>query len=164
MALGVTEQLPEAERHLYTEGYLKDTLAVRLGGRAAELVVLGEGSTGASNDLAGATQLATRMVVEFGLSAALGPVSYSNASPEYLGPGQFQRPYSEETQRLVDKEIARLLRDAEQTALELLRTRRDALDLLTEMLLTEETVDGSVVLAAVSDTAHLPTLQPIGGS
>ncbi|MGZ6564189.1 MAG: ATP-dependent zinc metalloprotease FtsH [Solirubrobacteraceae bacterium] len=164
MALGVTEQLPEAERHLYTEGYLTDTLAVRLGGRAAELIALGEGSTGASNDLAGATQLATRMVVEFGLSAELGPVSYSTGTPEYLGPGQPQRPYSEETQRSVDREVARLLRDAEQTSLELLRTHRDALDRLTEMLLTEETVDGSVVLATLGDNALLPTLQPTGGN
>jgi cell division protease FtsH len=163
MALGVTEQLPEAERHLYTEGYLADTLAVRLGGRAAELTVLGEGSTGAANDLAGATQLATRMVVEFGLSAALGPVSYSTGTPDYLGAGQLQRPYSEETQRLVDQEVARLLRDAEQTALELLRTHRDALDRLTELLLTEETVDGSVVLAALGETGLLPPLQRTGG-
>jgi cell division protease FtsH len=164
MALGVTEQLPEAERHLYTEGYLTDTLAVRLGGRAAELIVLGEGSTGASNDLASATQLATRMVVEFGLSAELGPVSYSTGSPEYLGPGQLQRLYSEETQRSVDQEVARLLREAEQSALELLRTHRDALDRLTEMLLTEETVDGSVVLATLGDTERLPSLQPTGRS
>jgi ATP-dependent Zn protease len=70
-------QLPEAERHLYTEGYLTDTLAVRPGGRVAELIALGEGSTGASNDLAGATRLATPMVVEFGLPPPLGPVSYS---------------------------------------------------------------------------------------
>ncbi|HEV7208283.1 MAG TPA: ATP-dependent zinc metalloprotease FtsH, partial [Mycobacteriales bacterium] len=74
MALGVTEQLPLTERHLYSEGYLTDSLAVRLGGRAAELIVFGEGSTGASNDLAGATDLATRMVREFGLSPELGPV------------------------------------------------------------------------------------------
>src|SRR6202042_1680320 len=72
--LGVTEQLPLVERHMYTEDYLLDSLAVRLGGRAAELVVLGQGSTGAGNDLAGATELATKMVREFGLSQALGPI------------------------------------------------------------------------------------------
>jgi cell division protease FtsH len=73
VALGATEQLPEAERHLYSQGYLTDLLTVRLGGRAAELVVFGEGSTGAANDLTGATQIATRMVRDFGLSPALGP-------------------------------------------------------------------------------------------
>ena len=79
MALGATEQLPEAERHLYRENYLTDLLAVRLGGRAAELVVFGEASTGAANDLAGATALAAKMVTEFGLSPALGPIGYSRA-------------------------------------------------------------------------------------
>jgi cell division protease FtsH len=74
--LGVTEQLPLVERHMYGENYLLDSLAVRLGGRAAELVVLGEGSTGAGNDLAGATELATKMIREFGLSQALGPIGY----------------------------------------------------------------------------------------
>ena len=69
-ALGVTEQLPLVERHLYGEDYLTESLAVRLGGRAAELVELGQGSTGASNDLASATDLATKMVREFGLSGA----------------------------------------------------------------------------------------------
>ena len=72
-ALGVTEQLPLVERHLYGEDYLHDMLAVDMGGRASELVVLGQGSTGAANDLAKATDLATKMVREFGLSAALGP-------------------------------------------------------------------------------------------
>src|SRR5207253_11081658 len=73
-ALGVTEQLPVDERHLYGEGYLKDSLAIRLGGRASELLVLGEASTGASNDLAGATDLAMRMVREYGVRERVGPV------------------------------------------------------------------------------------------
>lgn len=80
-SLGATEQLPEAERHLYSEGYLTDLLTVRLGGRAAELVVFGEGSTGAADDLAGATQLAARMVREFGLSPTLGPIGYGSGAP-----------------------------------------------------------------------------------
>src|ERR1700734_3349575 len=74
--LGVTEQLPLVERHMYSEDYLLDSLAVRLGGRAAEIVVIGQGSTGASNDLAGATDLAIKMVREFGLSERLGPIGY----------------------------------------------------------------------------------------
>jgi len=148
MALGVTEQLPEAERHLYTEGYLLDSLAVRLGGRAAELVVFGHGSTGASNDLAGATGLATRMVREFGLSPTLGPVGYSSNDPQFLGTEEItSRPYSEATQRIVDQEVGRLLREAEERALTLLRTHRDALDRLSALLLEVETVDGSAVEA-----------------
>ncbi|MGW0206350.1 ATP-dependent zinc metalloprotease FtsH [Streptomyces sp. NPDC003233] len=149
VTLGVTEQLPEAERHLYSESYLTDLLAVRLGGRAAELMVFGEGSTGAANDLAGATQIATRMVREFGLSPELGPIGYASSHPHFLGettdePG---RPaYSEQTQRIVDEEVARLLRQAEQHAITLLRGHRPALEHLAQQLVTHETVDGSVVL------------------
>ena len=84
-ALGVTEQLPIDERHLYTEGYLKDSLAIRMGGRVAEQLVFGQTSTGASNDLAGATDLATRMVREFGMSQSLGPVGFASGSPMFLG-------------------------------------------------------------------------------
>ncbi|HUD39454.1 MAG TPA: ATP-dependent zinc metalloprotease FtsH, partial [Streptosporangiaceae bacterium] len=74
--LGVTEQLPIDERHLYGEDYLQTALAVRMGGRAAELVQVGQGSTGAANDLASATDLATKMVREYGMSPDLGPVGY----------------------------------------------------------------------------------------
>ncbi len=149
MALGATHQLPEAERHLYSEAYLNDLLAVRLGGRAAELVVFGHGSTGAANDLAEATQLAIRMVREFGLSPTLGPVGYTPEGPRYLGgpiEDGLRRPYSEETQRVVDEEVGRLLREAEQRAVALLRDHRDALDWLAARLVERETIDGSVVL------------------
>jgi cell division protease FtsH len=145
-ALGVTEQLPVDERHLYSEGYLKDSLAVRMGGRAAELLVFGEGSTGASNDLAGATGLATRMVREFGMSQALGPVGFSSGSPMYLGTEEVRsRPYAEATQRVIDEEVSKLLREADARAVELLTAHRDALDRLTELLLERETVDGTDV-------------------
>ncbi|MCN9242257.1 ATP-dependent zinc metalloprotease FtsH [Streptomyces sp. RY43-2] len=149
VSLGVTEQLPEAERHLYSEAYLTDLLAVRLGGRAAELVVFGEGSSGAANDLAGATQIATRMVRDFGLSAALGPVGYATGGPRYLGDTAeepLRQPYSEQTQRIIDREAARLLREAEQRATGLIREHRRALDRLAELLVSRETIDGSAVL------------------
>ncbi|WP_327072655.1 ATP-dependent zinc metalloprotease FtsH [Kitasatospora purpeofusca] len=149
MTLGATEQLPEAERHLYSESYLTDLLTVQLGGRAAELVVFGEGSTGAANDLANATQIATRMVREFGLSAELGPVGYATTTPQHLDPGpedMLRRPYSESTQRTVDEEVARLLRQAEARAVDLLRGHRRQLDELAALLVEEETVDGTVVL------------------
>jgi cell division protease FtsH len=149
VTLGVTEQLPEAERHLYSENYLTDLLAVRLGGRAAELVAFGEGSTGAANDLAGATQIATRMVREFGLSPELGPIGYASSHPHYLGETTeelVRPPYSEQTQRIVDEEVPRLLCQAEQRAIALLRAHRPALERLAELLIAHETVDGSVVL------------------
>ena len=146
--LGVTEQLPLVERHMYTEDYLLDSLAVRLGGRAAELVVLGQGSTGAANDLAGATDLATKMVREFGLSPTLGPVGYPEGGSVFLGgggPGMSSRPFAEATQAEIDKEVASLLRQAEQRAVAVLKDHRAQLDALVGLLLEEETVDGSDV-------------------
>jgi cell division protease FtsH len=145
-ALGVTEQLPVDERHLYSEGYLKDSLAIRLGGRAAELLVFGESSTGASNDLGGATDLATRMVREFGMSKELGPVGFSSGSPMYLGGEEVRsRPYAEATQRVIDQEVSALLREAERRALDVLGEHRDSLDRLADLLLERETVDGTDV-------------------
>ena len=153
-ALGVTQQLPVDERHLYGERYLKDSLAIRLGGRAAELIVLGEASTGASNDLAGATDLATRMVREYGMSERIGPVGFAGGSPMYLGGEEVQRrSYAEETQRVIDEEVADLLREAEQRALSLLGDHRAALDRLVETLLVHETVDGEAVQAALAGPA-----------
>ncbi len=119
-ALGVTEQLPLVERHLYSEDYLNQSLAVRLGGRAAELVKFGQGSTGAANDLASATDLATRMVREFGLSPAIGPVGYPRGGSVFLdggSPAMSSRPYAESTQAVIDREVSRLLREAEEHAI-----------------------------------------------
>jgi cell division protease FtsH len=147
-ALGVTEQLPESERHLYPESYLTDTLAVRLGGRAAEILVLGEPSTGASNDLAGATELATRMVREWGFSADLGPIGYGPEGPSRDNPFA-GRPYAEATQRVIDEEVARLLREAEIRATKLLTEERDALDRVINLLRERETIDGNELAAIV---------------
>ena len=147
-ALGATEQLPLVERHLFGEDILEDTLAVLLGGRASELVVLGQGSTGASNDLAKATDLATKMVREFGLSAELGPVGYPLGGSAFLGEGGAEfstRPFAEQTQAVIDAEVARLLREAEHRAKAILTEHRPVLDELVALLQTEETVDGSVV-------------------
>jgi len=155
-ALGVTEQLPEDERHLYPESYLEDSLAVRLGGRAAELLVIGEASTGAANDLAGATQLALRMVREWGLSKRVGPVSYSTGSPGYLDMSHVQgRPYAEATQRTIDEEVARLLTEAEARATELLVAHRKELDQVAALLLERETIDGKE-LHAILEHSSVP--------
>jgi cell division protease FtsH len=156
--LGVTEQLPEFERHLYPQSYLTDSLTVRLGGRAAEIVVLGEPSTGAADDLASATDLATRMVRDWGLSADVGPVGYGAAdlSGEHPLAG---RRYAEQTQRTIDAEVAHLLRRAETTATGLLRDHRDALDRVIGLLLERETVDGT----DLADVAGLPQRHPGNG-
>jgi cell division protease FtsH len=151
-ALGVTQQLPLIERHLYGEDYLTESLAVRLGGRAAELVELGQGSTGAANDLASATDLATKMVREFGLSPALGPVGYPEGGSVFLGgggSGLSSRPFAEDTQAKIDSEVARLLREAEQSAVNTIRSHHYELGQLVSLLLETETVDGSEVYRIV---------------
>jgi cell division protease FtsH len=145
-ALGVTEQLPVDERHLYPESYLRESLAIRVGGRAAELIVLGEGSTGAANDLAGATQLATRMVREFGMSPKLGPVGFASGSPMYLGDQEVRnRTYAEATQRVIDEEVTRLLNEAQERATDQLTRNRESLDRLVELLIERESIDGEDV-------------------
>ncbi|MDN3352002.1 ATP-dependent zinc metalloprotease FtsH [Actinomadura sp. DC4] len=158
-ALGVTEQLPDSERHLYSESHLTDSLAVRLGGRAAEIVVLSEPSTGASNDLLAATDLATHMVREWGFSAAVGPISYGPEGPSRDNPFA-GRPYAEETQRSIDQEVARLLREAETGATELIRANLDALHRVIDLLLERETIDGADLEAIVGipqSAGHSPT-------
>jgi cell division protease FtsH len=147
-ALGVTEQLPFVERHLFGEDYLHDSLAVRMGGRAAELVELGQGSTGASNDLASATDLAVRMVREFGLSPVLGPVGYPEGGSVFLGgggPGLSSRPFAEETQAKIDDEVSALLSSAEKRAVALLTQNQAKLRRLVDLLLENETINGSDV-------------------
>jgi len=165
--LGVTEQLPLVERHMYGEDYLLDSLAVRMGGRAAELVVIGQGSTGASNDLAGATELAIKMVREFGLSKTLGPIGYPEGGSAFLGGGGSafsSRPFAEATQAEIDNEVSRLLREAEQRATELLKGHRHELDSLVDVLLEMETVDGTEVyrIAGRPDKSQaIPPVPPI---
>ncbi len=151
-ALGATQQLPLIERHLYGEDYLHESLAVRLGGRAAELVEFGQGSTGAANDLSTATDMAVRMVREFGLSPQIGPVGYPQGGSVFLGgggQGLSSRPYAESTQAAIDSEVARLLREAEQRAVDLISEHKTMLDELVGMLLDDETVDGSQVYRIV---------------
>jgi cell division protease FtsH len=154
-ALGVTEQLPEVERHLYSQSYLTDSLAVRLGGRSAEIIILGEPSTGASNDLADATAIATRMVREWGFSTKVGPIGYGPEGPSRDNPFA-GRPYAEETQRSIDEEVAALLRDAEIRATQLLREHLVVLGQVVELLLERETINGSE-LAAVVGTSERHT-------
>jgi cell division protease FtsH len=147
-ALGLTELVPADDRRLYGESYLADTLAVKLGGRAAERLIRGEASTGAADDLASATALATQMVRDYGLSEAIGPVSYGDHATSSL-PGLTQRGYSEHTQWLVDREVAALLARADARARDLLTQHADALNQLTAALLEHETISGDQVRALV---------------
>jgi cell division protease FtsH len=160
-ALGVTEQLPVDERHLYAESYLLDSLAIRLGGRASENLVIGEASTGAANDLSGATELAVKMVRDWGLSPLLGPIGYGSDGAAYLnGPhlGQ-ERPFAEGTQQVIDQEVSRLLIEAEERARGILSDNRDSLDAVIGALLERETISGEELTDIVSRVRG-----PVGGA
>jgi cell division protease FtsH len=153
-ALGATEQLPLDDRHLYSESFLLATLAVLLGGRAGELVAIGEASSGAADDLAKATDLATRMVRELGMSKVLGPIGYG-AGRDLLGPGgAITRDFADATQRAIDNEVAALVRAAQDEALRRLRAHAAQLELVVDLLLEEETIDGARVYELAGTTPN----------
>ncbi|MCB1256557.1 MAG: ATP-dependent zinc metalloprotease FtsH [Microthrixaceae bacterium] len=146
MALGVTQQLPEEERHSYSMEYLEESIVVAMGGRVAEELVFNHRSTGASNDLQVSTERARRMVTEFGMSDKIGPRAWGTSGPVFLGEdfGQ-QREYSEDTSRLIDDEVEKILRVGERRCQELIQTNRVALDLIAQLLLENETISGAEV-------------------
>ncbi len=146
MALGVTQQLPMEERHIYPREYIEDTLSVRMGGRVAELIVYGTLSTGANNDLVGNTELARKMVREWGMSDRIGPMAWGSQGQVFLGEDLMHtRDYSDETSRVIDEEVERILRSAEDRAMEVLRAHRRGLEAVAAALLEKETIDGSEI-------------------
>ncbi len=154
MALGVTMQLPMEERHIHPRQHIEDSLAVRMGGRAAELLVYGDLSTGASNDLVGNTELARKMVREWGMSDKIGPMAWGSQGQVFLGEDLMHtRDYSEHTSQVIDDEVELILRAQEQRALEVLARHRGGLDAVARALLDEETIDGETVGRLV-DTAY----------
>ena len=154
MALGRHQQLPMEERHIHPRQYIEDSLAVRMGGRVAELLVYGDLSTGASNDLVGNTELARKMVREWGMSDKIGPMAWGSQGQVFLGEDLMHtRDYSEDTSRVIDDEVERILRDQEERALEVLSRHRGGLDAVARALLDEETIDGATVGRLV-DTAY----------
>jgi cell division protease FtsH len=142
-ALGLTQQLPIDERHTYPKDYLVSTLTVLLGGRAAEELVFQQLTTGAGNDLERATELARKMVCNWGMSEELGPVTFGKREEHiFLGREFAQaKDFSEETARLIDSAIKNLVLSASNHAMELLRTHRAQLQALAQALLAQETLD-----------------------
>jgi cell division protease FtsH len=156
MALGVTQQLPIEERHIYPVEYIEDSLAVRMGGRVSEMLVYGNLSTGANNDLVGNTELARKMVREWGMSDRIGPMAWGSQGQVFLGEDLLHsRDYSDETSRVIDEEVERILRQAEDRATEVLGTHRAGLEAVAAALLEHETIDGSEV-ARLVDAASQP--------
>jgi len=150
MALGVTQQLPAEERHIYRQDFIEDSLVVRMGGRMAEDLVFGVVSTGANNDLVGATELARKMVREWGMSERVGPMAWGSQGQVFLGEDLMHtRDYSDDTARVIDEEVERILREQEDRCRDTLTTHRNALDLVARALLEHETIDGAEVLRLV---------------
>ncbi len=144
-AMGVTQQVPEREKYIYPKDYMLNRLAVMMGGRAAEAVVEGIVTSGAADDLKQATNLARRMVLEWGMGESLGEMAMNNTHED--GYGLLQRPeYSEETARQIDEEIKKILKEAYDRAVAVLREHRDGLDRLAQDLLEKEEVAGKEVL------------------
>jgi cell division protease FtsH len=147
-ALGYTLQLPTEDRYLMSRSELVERLAILLGGRSAEEIVFGEISTGAQNDLQKATDIAKSMVKEYGMSEALGPITYEKERrPLFLESGfaPTAKDYSEETAQAIDREIKRLIDEAHERAHLLLKEHRDKLDRLAAALLEKEVLDGDEV-------------------
>jgi Peptidase family M41 len=154
MALGVTHQLPMEERHIHPRDYIEDSLCVRMGGRVAELLVYGDLSTGAANDLVGNTELARKMVREWGMSDAIGPMAWGSAGQVFLGEDLMHtRDYSEDTSKIIDDEVERILRIQEQRAHDVLSKHRGGLNAIARALLDNEIIDGAEV-ARLVDEAH----------
>jgi cell division protease FtsH len=150
MALGVTQQLPVDERHLYRQDYIEDSLVVRMGGRIAEDLVFGVISTGANNDLVGSTELARKMVREWGMSDRVGPMAWGSQGAVFLGDDLMHtRDYSDETARVIDEEVERILREQEDRCRDVLTDHRNGLDLVARSLLEHETIDGAEVYRLV---------------
>lgn len=151
VALGITQQLPAEDRYLITQPELEDRLTVMLGGRAAELLVYGELSTGAQNDLQQANALARRMVEEFGMSERLGPVTLARSGLFLPLDGRRADAASQQLANLADAEVERLLNEAEERAAAILAPRREGLERLARLLLERETLEGDELEAALRD-------------
>jgi cell division protease FtsH len=152
MAMGVTQQEPAEERYVYRRDYIEDRIAVMMGGRAAEDLVFDSMTSGAENDLKQATQMARRMVTEWGMSDALANTALGESERNvFLGEQlSHQRSYSEATAREIDEEIKKILHNAFERTKNLLSKHREALDKLAELLLAEEQVSGEKVKELVA--------------
>jgi len=154
MTMGVTQLLPEEDRHYYPKTYLMNRLSVALAGRVAEKIVFNDTSSGAQNDLKEATYLAEKMVAQWGMSDKVGPLNLGRGEEHpFLGRELAQpKRYSEEMAWLMDQEIRRLLTDAESRAEEILKKNRGALDSLAEALIKEEVLERNDVERIIKES------------
>jgi len=153
MALGVTVAIPEEDKRLMTKEYLEDMITVLMGGRVAEKLVFGNLSTGAANDLERVTEIARKMVTEWGMSERLGPTTFGKTQREvFLGRDLgLKTPISEETLRIIDEEIKRIVEWAERRAEEILKENIEKLHRLAQVLLERETISGEELDKIIKD-------------
>jgi cell division protease FtsH len=152
MALGLTQQLPADEKHNYSRDYLNDQLAILLGGRIAEQITMDSLTTGAGNDIERATEMARRMVCEWGMSDAMGPLTFGKKEEQiFLGREIAQhQDYSEDTALKIDKEVKHFVTAAYDRAYALLTEHKAVLVKMAEELLAREVLDAEQVRRIVS--------------
>ena len=158
-ALGVTMQLPEEDRHGYSRSYLKNNLVVLLGGRVAEELIFDDITTGASNDIERVTRMARKMVCEWGMSEAVGTLSIGETGEEvFIGREWVQnKNFSEDTARLVDSEVKRIVEEAHARCRKLLQDNEETLHRIARALLDRETITGDD-LDLLMENKELPPL------
>ena len=146
MALGVTQTLPTEDRYTLSKAYIEDMLCMAMGGRVAEGLVFEEFTTGASDDLVRSTERARKMVREWGMSDRVGPMAWGSQGAVFLGEDlMHSRDYSDDTARVIDEEVEKILREQEARCRQLLTENRKGLDLVARSLLEHETIDGAEV-------------------
>ena len=156
-ALGVTMQLPLDEQHTYQKNYLYNSLAILMGGRCAEEICLGEMTTGAGNDIERATEMARKMVCEWGMSEKMGPLTYGSKEEQvFLGRGMSSdKNFSDETAKLIDQEVKTLVMGGYNRATELLQNNRSTLENLAQALLEKETLNALEVNNIVDGKSYI---------
>ncbi len=160
-ALGVTQQLPEDERHTYPKNYLYNNLAIFMGGRVAEEICLGQMTTGAGNDIERATEMARKMVCEWGMSEKMGPLTYGSKEEQVFLGKDFsqQKNFSDQTAKLIDQEVKALVMSGYNNAHEILTENRDKLESLALALLDRETL-GAKEIQDIIDGKEPPVDPP----
>jgi len=160
-ALGVTQQLPIDDKYTYSQDYLMKALAILLGGRAAEELALKHTTTGAGNDLERATELARKMVTEWGMSEKLGPLTFGKKDEQIFLGREIARhkDYSEKTAIDIDEEVKRIVFEAYNAAKKLLTENQDFLDAFAKALLDKETMDGPEIDALIQEVESKRTVQ-----
>jgi cell division protease FtsH len=144
-ALGYTLQLPEEDRFLMAEDEIRGRIATLLGGRSSEEVVFGKVSTGASDDIQKATDMAERMVTIYGMNSKLGPVAFERVQQQFLNPNVARRPISPELTALIDREVQRIIDAAHQIAQSILSLNRELLEEVAQKLLQDEVLEGEML-------------------